>query len=178
MVNSCVTIDYTNSYKAGFGISFHRFPHSKPGLLQTWTQGAERRNWKPNKLSFICSAHFKPSCFEVRAGKIGCKLCNDAVPSITTCLPKYYQNQKAKRKPPQTRELAPYPAKVAITNVSEHSYASNQEKAQENVRQLYRKMKVLKWKVHQQKIYIKNMKDLMKNLKEKRFVSSYTMYSP
>ena len=49
--------------------------------------------------------------------------------------------------------LAPSPSKVARTVVSEYSYASNQEKAKEK--------------------YIKNLKDLMKYLTEKRLLSSH-----
>ena len=118
MLNSGVAIDCTIHYKAGSGISFCRFPHSKPELLQKWTQAVKRKNWKPNKLSYISSACFNLSCFEVRVGKIGCKLSNDAVPSIFPSFLKYYYNQKAKRKPPNTRELAPSPSKVAKTVVS------------------------------------------------------------
>ena len=173
MVNSCVAIDCTNCYRAGSGISFHRFPHSKPGLLQKWPQSVKRINWKPNKCSFICSVHLEPSCFKLRAGESVHKLCNDALSSVFPSFPINYQKQKAKRKPQQTRELAPSPSKVARTVVSEHSYASNQEKAQENVKQPKREMEVLKQKVCWQKKYIKSMKDLMKNLKEKSLVSSH-----
>ena len=60
-----------------------------------------KKNWKLNKHSFICSVHFEPSSLEVRAGNIGCKLCNDAVPSNFPSFPEYYQNQKVKRKTPQ-----------------------------------------------------------------------------
>ena len=88
-------------------------------------------------------------------GKIGCKLSNDAVPSIFPSFPKYYYNQKAKRKPPNTRELAPSPSKVARTVVSEHSYASNQEMVHKDVKQLKRDIKVLKQKVCQQKTPLK-----------------------
>ena len=38
MVNSYAAIDCPNHYKAGSGISFHKYPHSKPELLQKGTK--------------------------------------------------------------------------------------------------------------------------------------------
>ena len=110
--------------------------------MQPWTQAVKGEKTGNQTNKFVCSVHFDPSCFKVRAWKIGHKLCNDTVPSIFPSFPEYYQNQKAKRKPPQIRELAPCPSKVARTVVREHSYASNQEKAHEIVKQLKRDMKL------------------------------------
>ena len=101
MVNSCVAIDCTNKVKAGSGISFHRFPLKKPELLQKWIQAVKRKDWVPNKYSYICSEHFEPSCFVVRPGKIGHHLNDNAVPTIFPTFPHYYQRtEKAKRKSP------------------------------------------------------------------------------
>ena len=101
MVNSCVAIDCTNKVKAGSGISFHRFPLKKPELLQKWIQAVKRKDWVPNKYSYICSEHFEPSCFVVRPGKTGHHLNDNSVPTIFPTFPHYYQRtEKAKRKSP------------------------------------------------------------------------------
>ena len=43
MVTSCVAYGCTNQMKKGGNISFHRFPHSKPELLQKWVQAIRRK---------------------------------------------------------------------------------------------------------------------------------------
>ena len=58
MVTSCIAIGCTNHVKAGSGISFHRFPLSRPELLHKWVRAVRRENWTPNKHSYICSDHF------------------------------------------------------------------------------------------------------------------------
>ena len=68
MVTSCVAYGCTNRMKKGGNISFHRFPHNKPDLLQKWVQAVRRQNWYPNKNSLICSVHFTESCFTVKPG--------------------------------------------------------------------------------------------------------------
>ena len=42
MVTSCIAIGYTNRVKAGSGISFHRFPLSRPELLHKWVWAVRR----------------------------------------------------------------------------------------------------------------------------------------
>ena len=51
MVTSCIAIGCTNRVKAGSGISFHRFPLSRPELLHKWVQAVRRENWTPKKHS-------------------------------------------------------------------------------------------------------------------------------
>ena len=101
MINSCIAIDCTNKVKADSGISFHRCPLKNPELLQKWIQSVKRKEWVPNKYSYICSENFEPSCFVVRPGKIGHHLNYNASPTIFPTFPHYYQRtEKAKRKSP------------------------------------------------------------------------------
>ena len=72
MVTSCVAYGCTNRMKKGENISFHRFPHNKPDLLQKWVQAVRRQNWYPKKNSLICSVHFTVSHFSVTPGNQGC----------------------------------------------------------------------------------------------------------
>ena len=134
MVNSCVAIDCTNKVKAGSGISFHRFPLKKPELLQKWIQAVKRKDWVPNKYSYICIEHFEPSCFVVRPGKIGRHLSDNAVPTIFPTFPHYYQrSEKAKRKSPCKRKPADVLAsqsKVARTLANDYGYAKVHEPEQ------------------------------------------------
>ena len=56
-----------------------------------WIQAVKKKDWVPNKYSYICSEHFEPSCFIVRPGKIGHHLNDNAVPqfsNISSLLPK------------------------------------------------------------------------------------------
>ena len=89
MVHSCVAIECTNHYKAGLGISFQISSQQTKAIAKI-EPGSEKKRLE-TKLSFICSTHFKPLCFEVRAGKIGYKLCNDAGQLIFQSFLKYYQ---------------------------------------------------------------------------------------
>ena len=74
MVTSCVAYGCTNRMKKGGNISFHKFPHDKPKLLEKWVQTVRGRGWSPDKKSFDCSVYFTDSCFAVRPGKLCCGL--------------------------------------------------------------------------------------------------------
>ena len=95
MVQSCVAYGCTNGQEKGSNIAFHRFPHSRPEYLAKWVQAIKRKNWKPMKNSFICSAHFEKSSYRDRPGKQGCRLKNDSVPSIFD-FPKHCKNLSQK----------------------------------------------------------------------------------
>ena len=75
MVKSCCAIGCTNRYKKGSGIQFYRFPEDKVRRSK-WTAAVERKNWKPNSYSWICSIHFVSGC------KSNNPLSPDYVPSI------------------------------------------------------------------------------------------------
>jgi len=46
------------------GVTFHRFPLSKPELVAQWVSNMRRGNWLPGIHSCICSLHFEESCFD------------------------------------------------------------------------------------------------------------------
>ena len=101
---TCVAWDCTNRMKKDSGISFHRFPHKNPQLLQKWIQAIRRENWQPTQYSYICSKHFDDSCFVVRPEKSGHRLHEHAVPSIFN-FPEHLQKKDTKRKPPAKRKM-------------------------------------------------------------------------
>ena len=68
MVTSCVAYGCIKRMKKVANISFHRFSHNKPDLLQKWVQAVRRQSLYPNKNSLICSVHFTESCFTVTPG--------------------------------------------------------------------------------------------------------------
>ncbi len=106
MVSSCVAFGCHNRVKAGSGISFHRFPHKNPELLQKWLNAIKRKDWLPKAHSYICSVHFQPSCFVDHQGQGRCRLKEDAVPTIFAAFPNYYQRPTQKRKSPKKRIAA------------------------------------------------------------------------
>ena len=110
MVNTFVAINCINCYISGQGISFPRFPHSKPELLQKLDPSSDR---KPN--SFICSAHFETLCFEVRVGKLGHKLCNDAVFIIFSKLSLILPKSESKEETTRDKRINTPPSKKAKT---------------------------------------------------------------
>ena len=76
----CSLLLYKTNEKGG-NMSFHRFLHNKPDLLEKWVQ-AVRQNWYPNKNSLICSVHFTESCFTVTPGNQCHQLHKNAMPSV------------------------------------------------------------------------------------------------
>ena len=127
----CVAWGCTNKMKKGSGISFHRFPHRNPQMLEKWIQVIRREKWHPNRHSYICSLHFEDSCFVVRPGKIGHRLYEHAVPSIFN-FPEHLQKKTTKpsRKSPMKRKQLPpkqkrdSPSKVAKRIGMDHCYST------------------------------------------------------
>ena len=128
MVTSCVAVGCTNRVKAGSGISFHRFPHSRPELLHKWVRAVRRDKWTPNKHSYICSEHFHSSCYIIKPGAAGRRLHPEAIPSIFPTLKEYYQNSYKRRKSPIKRKYLS-PTKIVESVVKDHSY-ENPEKVE------------------------------------------------
>ena len=103
----------------------------------------KKNNWAPKKYSLICSDHYEPSCFVVRAGKVRCRLYNNSVPTVFPSSPAYYPKEQRKRKLtmkwvyvlPQ-KFCEPSLSKVAKIVGSEHSYASITDSAHSEVKQL------------------------------------------
>ena len=126
MVTSCVAIGCTNLFKTGSGISFHRFPLSRPELLHKWVRAVRRDKWTPNKNSYICSEHFHSSCFIIKPGVVGKRLHPEAIPSIFPTLKEYYQNSYKRRKSPVKRKYLS-PTKIVESVSKDHSY-ENPEK--------------------------------------------------
>ena len=186
MVNSCAAIGCTNRTKAGSGISFHRFPLSRPELLHKWVRAVRREKWTPNRYSFICSDHFHASCFIVKPGVVGRRLHPDAVPSIFPTLKQYYQSSyKIRRSPVKRKYLSP--TKVVKSIATEHSYENHEkvevgdivsetdneiEKLQQRVIKLKEKVKLLNQKLRRQQKKIETLEDLLGNLKEEECISN------
>ncbi|XP_067898328.1 THAP domain-containing protein 5-like [Heterodontus francisci] len=63
---SCSLLDCKNRFKKGSGITFHRFPISRPDLMAKWLKAVARENWMPSPRSTLCSDHFTKDCFEER----------------------------------------------------------------------------------------------------------------
>ena len=128
MATSGIAIGSTNRVKAGSGISFHRFPLSRPELLHKWVQAVRRENWTLNKHSYICSDHFHSSCFIENPGLVGQRLHSDAIPSIFPTLKEYYQSSYKRRKSGVKRKYVS-PTKIVKSIVTDHSY-ENPEKVE------------------------------------------------
>ncbi|XP_048460225.1 THAP domain-containing protein 5-like isoform X2 [Rhincodon typus] len=63
---SCSAVDCKNRFKKGSGITFHRFPISRPDLMAKWLKAVARENWMPSPRATLCSDHFTKDCFEER----------------------------------------------------------------------------------------------------------------
>ena len=94
---TCVAWDCTNRMKKDSGISFHRFPHKNPQLLQKWIQAIRRENWQPTQYIYICSKHFEDSCFVVRPGKGGHRL-YETCSTINIQFSKTFTKERHKKK--------------------------------------------------------------------------------
>ena len=57
MVKSCSTVGCANRFMKGCGLSFYRFPKD-PDRLKLWISAMKRKDWTPNRNSWICSLHF------------------------------------------------------------------------------------------------------------------------
>ena len=186
MVTSCIAIGCTNRVKAGSGISFHRFPLSRPELLHKWVRAVRRENWTPNKHSYICSDHFHSSCFIEKPSLVGRRLHSDAIPSIFPTLKEYYQSSYKRRKSPVKRNYVS-PTKIVKSIVTDHSY-ENAEKVelgdivsetdqemqelQTRVIKLKAKVKVLNQNLRRKGKKIQSLQDLLAGLKEEECISN------
>uniref|UniRef100_UPI00398E3F26 THAP domain-containing protein 5-like isoform X1 n=2 Tax=Pristiophorus japonicus TaxID=55135 RepID=UPI00398E3F26 len=63
---SCSVPDCKNRFKKGSGITFHRFPISRPDLMTKWLKAVARENWMPSPRATLCSDHFTKDCYEER----------------------------------------------------------------------------------------------------------------
>ena len=88
MVNCCVPgcTNYSAKTSKTSDISYHKFPSNKEGR-KTWLERIRRTNMPPVQYSYVCSAHFLPSCFEfdlrsqITGQKFKRRLKKNAVPS-------------------------------------------------------------------------------------------------
>ena len=186
MVTSCVAVGCTNRVKAGSGISFHRFPHSRPELLHKWVRAVRRDKWTPNKHSYICSEHFHSSCYIIKPGAAGRRLHPEAIPSIFPTLKEYYQNSYKRRKSPIKQKYLS-PTKIVESVVKDHSYENPEkvelgdivsetdnemEQLQNKMKKLKTKVKVLNQKLRRQHKKIQTLEDLMAVLQEEECISN------
>ncbi|XP_046587107.1 uncharacterized protein LOC124292847 isoform X1 [Neodiprion lecontei] len=62
------------------GRSFHKFPVKDVLRLQQWLKEMKKKDWKPNRNSTLCSAHFTNDCFNRTGFLITLK--KNSVPTI------------------------------------------------------------------------------------------------
>ena len=91
MVICCVVDGCSNEQKNGSGLSFHWFPLSKPHILEKLVHVIHRSNWKPTKYSYLCSDHFKESCFTQISGRNGRTLKPGSLPTEFAAFPENLQ---------------------------------------------------------------------------------------
>jgi len=89
MVKSCVAVGCSNRAFKGSKLSFYRFP-ADPERRQKWIAALRRKNWKPNRHSWVCSSHF------ISGEKSDDCLSPDYVPSIFCHVPISSRKRKAK----------------------------------------------------------------------------------
>ncbi len=67
-------------------------------LNKLWIQNVKRKNFIPTDASSICSVHFRDSDYLHRPGRIFKALKPDAVPSVFSEFPEYYQPKEKKQR--------------------------------------------------------------------------------
>ena len=163
----------------GENISFHRFQHSKPDLLQKWVQAVRRQNWYPKKNSLICSVHITESCFTVTPGNQCHQLHENAIPSVFPQFPKHLRKTESKGKSSVRRKFVesktstfePSLSKMKKSVNTEHAYISNKT-PDAKIKKLTKKIDALHQKVYRWEKQIKNMKDFLDTLKQKQPIAN------
>lgn len=88
-------------------VSYHYFP-TDDNAKQQWIIALKRKDYKPAKYAVVCSDHFTNDCFISNDETFGDnkrkRLHGNAVPSIFSDLPLYYQENKPKRKTKNSTE--------------------------------------------------------------------------
>lgn len=112
-----------------------RFPSRKKKrqLYFLWRNALKRKNFTPNRFSYICSAHFSGNCF--RSGNEGRRrLQKDAVPTLfeypphllkAPSQPRVYSEARRKRKleeDAEEQEQARKRQRIEVTISLDHSY--------------------------------------------------------
>ena len=64
MPKTCVAFNCHSRQSKSCNLSFHLFPFSNSDLLKKWTIAVKRKNWKPQKNSYLCSLHFNDSSYK------------------------------------------------------------------------------------------------------------------
>lgn len=98
MVVSCSSYGCTNRRQKGSSIQFHRFPLNRPEILNKWIHAMRRKNFTPNKYSYLCSEHFNPEDYQIRPGADIKLLLENAVPSVFKGFPDHLQKKRIVRR--------------------------------------------------------------------------------
>ena len=149
------------------------FPHislERPRLCPKVDNCSQEGRWVPTKHSCICSDHFLQSDFVQHTG-IYKRLKADAVPSVFSGFPEHLQKTTVKRKLPMERNTEPSPTKIRKAAIFDHSYTSTEASATEKVKKLSKKVHALHQCVYRRNQKIKNMSDLIQQLKEKSYIA-------
>ncbi|XP_044764272.1 spermidine synthase [Coccinella septempunctata] len=63
MVKYCCAPGCLNYWGQNKNITFHRFPHKRPDILEKWIQATKMKNFEANLFAMICSDHFTVDCY-------------------------------------------------------------------------------------------------------------------
>ncbi|KAM5248733.1 THAP domain-containing protein 3 [Ctenodactylus gundi] len=118
MPKSCAARQCCNRYSSRRKqLTFHRFPFSRPELLQKWVLNIGRANFRPKQHTVICSEHFRPECFSAFGNRTNLK--HNAVPTVFAFQgPAQVLPQRPEAVDAPGRQARPLPAQP-----SDHSYA-------------------------------------------------------
>ncbi|CAG9764501.1 unnamed protein product [Ceutorhynchus assimilis] len=188
MVNFCSAYGCSNEYNPLKPISFFSFPFKRPEILDGWIKAIRRENWKPSMSSRLCSEHFVPSDFLERLGSIKKVLKPNAIPSIFSFSEHLQKKPMGLRKKILKMELDscdPIDIDLIQTPLESCPSASTTplttpqrtftdcgiqcsiiEPRSADREKFSKEIKTLKQKVRRKDIKIKNMKEIIRELKK------------
>lgn len=174
-----------------------RFP-SNPNLKKQWVLAIRRKNFKPSSWTKICSAHFLPEDFLVRPGTYVRRLKETAVPSVfafSSSSQLKSKKQRSERSQSMDSEVSSETSSTPdeiIETVSDHKKRDillnvklNSKETQTieclppngtDFQQMERKIRILKQKITQRDVEIKNLKDLVSSLKDQGLIDEELVY--
>ncbi|TRY56601.1 hypothetical protein DNTS_003514 [Danionella cerebrum] len=104
MPKSCSAFNCKNRYSNKHPeITFHRFPFSKPSILNEWLKNIGRDDFQPRKHMVICSLHFTSDCFSGLGNRKN--LLWNAVPTVFTALPQDLEKNISKKRVKRTSSV-------------------------------------------------------------------------
>ena len=178
-----------------------RFPLNDKDKLERWEKAVRRidkkgKRWQATSCSFICSEHFKKEDYITAPGLSSrCKLKPDATPTIFEKFPTHLKPKEPSFSRPGVKRKLPTPSPSPAKILRIHSYAKppcgdighegqnegmvkdeeqrvHTEKLALKNAMLERKVKTLQQRVRRRNVKIKNMTQLIDELKEKLLIKT------